>query len=357
MSKKIIVGLSGGVDSSVAAFLLQQQGFEVEGLFMKNWDEDDQSDYCPAAIDLADAQIVCNTLDIPLNTVNFAKAYWDNVFEHFLDEYNKGRTPNPDVLCNKHIKFDAFYHHALSLGADYIATGHYAKVANQGLYKARDRGKDQTYFLHAINPATLARTLFPIGEYQKTEIRQIAEEQKLVTHNKKDSTGICFIGEKRFKPFLQEYLLSQPGNIVDTQGRHLGHHDGLMFYTLGQRQGLHIGGVQGGFEEPWYVVDKDIDKNNLIVAQGQHHPMLYAQGLISGAMHWLVNPLPEMPLTCYAKIRYRQLEQPCVISPENNGEHVIMFATPVRAATPGQYIVFYQGNQCLGGAVIEQIIR
>ena len=357
-AKKVIVGMSGGVDSSVAAWLLQEQGYEVEGLFMKNWEQDDQDAYCAAAEDLADAQAVCNQLCIPLHTVNFSQTYWDAVFTHFLNEYQAGRTPNPDILCNKEIKFKAFLDHALSLGADFIATGHYARVDAGRLLKARDRDKDQTYFLHAINPEALHKTLFPVGDYLKSEIRTIAKELGLVTHRKKDSTGICFIGEKRFKLFLQEFILTQPGDIKDTQGNRIGTHDGLMFYTFGQRQGLGIGGGFSSSNDPWYVVDKEIATNTLIVAEGTDHPMLYAQGLICGPMHWLVpDEETALPLTCYAKIRYRQTEQACLVSPSFNNTHCVMFSAPLRAVTPGQYIVLYNKNQCLGGAVIESIIR
>lgn len=358
---KIIVGMSGGVDSSVAAFLLKEQGHQVEGLFMKNWEQDDNDSYCAAAADLADAEAVCTQLGIPLHSVNFSKEYWDRVFEHFLEEYERGRTPNPDVLCNKEIKFNAFLNYAINLGADYIATGHYAKVQHQNgvgkLLKAKDREKDQTYFLHAISPEVLNKTLFPVGEYHKHEIREFAKGLDLVTHDKKDSTGICFIGERRFKTFLQEYILAKPGDIKDTQGNIIGKHDGLMYYTYGQRQGLGIGGCQNASEEPWYVVDKDIDANCLIVAQGSDHPRLYAQGLICSEIHWLLQTEPDLPKTCYAKIRYRQQEQACIISPTNDNKHCIMFSSPQRAVTPGQYIVFYDQNQCLGGATIEEIIR
>ena len=360
---KVIVGMSGGVDSSVAAFLLQQQGYEVEGLFMKNWEQDDKEGYCAAAQDLADAQAVCDQIGIPLHSVNFSQAYWDRVFNHFLNEYEQARTPNPDVLCNKEIKFNAFLQHALSLGADFIATGHYARVqVNDGvgeLYKAKDRDKDQSYFLHAVEPSALAKTLFPVGELLKTDVRRIAAEMGLVTHAKKDSTGICFIGEKRFKTFLNEFILARPGVMKSAQGETLGRHDGLMFYTLGQRQGLGIGGTRDGSENPWYVVDKDTATNTLIVAQGNHHPMLYSQGLMCGQIHWLKAFNDDaFPMTCYAKTRYRQDDQACVISPlDNNNQHCVLFSSLQRAVTPGQYIVFYDKNQCLGGATIEQIIR
>ena len=358
MKTKVIVGMSGGVDSSIAAWLLKRQGYAVEGLFMKNWEEDDSETYCAAAIDLADAKTVAQQLDIPLHCVNFSERYWDNVFTHFLKEYEAGRTPNPDVLCNKEIKFNAFLNHALSLGADFIATGHYAKTRTGNLFKAKDRNKDQTYFLHAVNRAALEKTLFPIGDYQKEEIRSFAKELNLITHDKKDSTGICFIGEKRFKAFLNEFILARPGEIKSTDGRLVGKHDGLMFYTIGQRQGLGIGGLKNTGDEPWYVVDKEIATNTLMVAQGSTHPMLYAQGLICGPIHWLMAQEEiSFPYTCSAKVRYRQSEQACIISPIDNNQHYIMFSDLQRAITPGQYIVFYDKNRCLGGATIEQIIR
>ncbi len=357
MKAKVIVGMSGGVDSSVAAWLLQQQGYQVEGLFMKNWELDDSNSFCAAEQDLADAQAVATQLAIPLHSVNFAEKYWNEVFHHFLDEYQKGRTPNPDVLCNKEIKFKAFLEYALNLGADFIATGHYAKTSNGLLFKAKDRDKDQTYFLNAISSDALQRTLFPVGSYLKSEIRDFAKDLQLVTHDKKDSTGICFIGEKRFKSFLQEFILAQPGDIKNTNGELLGRHDGLMFYTLGQRQGLGIGGRQSSNDEPWYVVDKQLSTNTLMVAQGADHPLLFAQGLICQPIHWISKQIIDLPLTCYAKTRYRQPEQACLVSPLSNNEHCILFSEPQRAITPGQYIVFYQKNQCLGGAIIDQIIR
>jgi tRNA-uridine 2-sulfurtransferase len=362
MKTKVIVGMSGGVDSSVAAFLLREQGYHVEGLFMKNWEQDDKDGFCAAQQDLADAQAVCDQLGIRLHSVNFSEIYWERVFNHFLNEYEHARTPNPDVLCNKEIKFNAFLNHALELGADFIATGHYARVQTQdglgSLYKAKDRDKDQSYFLHAVERRALAKTLFPVGELLKTQIRTIASEQNLVTHAKKDSTGICFIGEKRFKTFLNEFMLAKPGDIKSTQGDVLGRHDGLMFYTLGQRQGLGIGGQRNTSEEPWYVVDKDTSSNILIVAQGNDHPMLYTQGLICSEIHWLSNHSnSDMPLTCHAKTRYRQADQACIISPADKNHHYVLFSSLQRAVTPGQYIVFYDKNQCLGGATIEQIIR
>lgn len=352
--------MSGGVDSSVAAFLLKEQGHQVEGLFMKNWEEDDDDAYCTAANDLADAQAVSARLQIPLHTVNFAREYWDKVFTYFLAEYRAGRTPNPDILCNKEIKFKAFLDHALALGADYIATGHYARVAQNPhgftLLKGTDREKDQSYFLHALNQYQLAHSLFPIGEYQKTKIREIAAAQGFINHAKKDSTGICFIGERKFKTFLSEYLLAQPGNIEDTSGKILGLHDGLMHYTLGQRQGLQLGGIKDRPEAPWYVIAKDIPRNVLIVAQGNDHPMLFAQGLICEQIHWISGTSPQLPLSCNAKIRYRQADQPCMVTTSEHNHYCVMFANKQRAITPGQSIVFYQGSECLGGAVITQAI-
>lgn len=358
-TQKVIVGMSGGVDSSVAAYLLKQASYDVEGLFMKNW-EDHNDPYCSAAQDLADAQTVCEKLNIPLHSVNFSKAYWDRVFQHFLDEYHAGRTPNPDILCNKEIKFKAFLDYALSLGADYIATGHYArKKTEEGknyLLKGKDRDKDQSYFLYAIGSSALDKSLFPVGDYPKTEVRRIAKELGFINHDKKDSTGICFIGERKFKAFLNEYLLYQPGEIHSTQGTLLGKHDGLMFYTLGQRQGLNIGGRKDSDEAPWYVVGKNIQDNILIVAQGNNHPMLFSQGLLCTDLHWFSEEPPKESLSCSAKIRYRQPDQHCLLASQNNGEYVVMFAEKQRAVTPGQSIVFYDQNICLGGAVITQII-
>ncbi len=349
--------MSGGVDSSVAAWLLLEQGYEVEGLFMKNWEQDDDEDYCAAAKDLADAQAVCDKLGIKLHSVNFSEQYWQNVFSYFLDEYEAGRTPNPDILCNKEIKFKAFLDYSMQLGAEKIATGHYARTKDGLLFKAKDRSKDQTYFLHAVSKSALEKSLFPLGDYLKTDIREIASKLGLITHDKKDSTGICFIGERRFKTFLSEFVLARPGEIKTLDNQVLGKHDGLMFYTIGQRQGLGIGGRREASHAPWYVVDKDIENNVLYVAQGAEHPRLYAQGLVCSPIHWIMDKPPELPLTCYAKVRYRQEEQPCLISPADNNKHYVMFSSPQRAVTPGQFIVFYQKNQCLGGAAIEQIIR
>ncbi len=358
-NKKVIVGMSGGVDSSVSAYLLLQQGFQVEGLFMKNWEEDDSDEYCAAAEDLADAEKVCETLGIELHTVNFAAEYWDNVFEHFLDEYKAGRTPNPDIMCNKEIKFKAFLEFAAeALGADYIATGHYVRRAYDGkqwqLLRGVDNNKDQSYFLYTLSHEHVAQTLFPVGELEKPEVRRIAEQQGLVTAGKKDSTGICFIGERKFKDFLQQYLPAQPGTIESVDGEELGQHEGLMYHTIGQRKGLHIGGLADASDDPWYVVDKDIERNVLIVAQGKHHPRLYSKGLVAGQLHWIDRKPPQQPLRCAVKTRYRQQDIPCQVTPLGDDQVEVIFDEPVAAVTPGQSAVFYLDEVCLGGGIIEQ---
>lgn len=355
---KVIVGMSGGVDSSVSALLLQQQGYLVEGLFMKNWDEDDGTEYCTAKDDLADAQAVCDKLNIPLHSANFAAEYWDNVFEHFLAEYKAGRTPNPDILCNREIKFKAFLDYALILGADYIATGHYVrrdqKNGHSRLLKGLDANKDQSYFLHAVGEEQIAKTLFPVGELEKPAVRALAEKHDLITHNKKDSTGICFIGERRFKDFLQQYLPAQPGIIETLEGQKIGKHSGLMYHTIGQRQGLGIGGVKDAPDEPWYVVDKDLERNVLLVTQGGSHPSLYKNSLFASDIHW-INGAPALNLRCQAKTRYRQDDQHCEITASADGHgYDILFDAGQRAITPGQSVVFYDGEVCLGGGVIEQ---
>jgi len=355
-TKKIVIGMSGGVDSSIAALLMKKQGYAVHGLFMKNWEEDDTENYCSAAEDLHDAQAVCDALDIPLHTVNFATEYWDNVFAHCLQEYQAGRTPNPDILCNREIKFKVFLEHAQRLGGAAIATGHYVRKGyangHYQLLKGLDPNKDQSYFLYTLGQSQLAHSYFPVGDLQKTKVRELATQAGLATQAKKDSTGICFIGERPFKAFLSRFLTKQPGPIETPEGQGLGQHDGLMYYTLGQRKGLKIGGQVDGSGEPWYVVAKDIPNNRLIVAQGHDHPLLFSRSLSAQQVHWIKGVAPQIPLSCRAKTRYRQAEQTCEITALDNDTCQVRFHKPQRAVTPGQSIVFYQGEECLGGAII-----
>ncbi|SFE27619.1 tRNA 2-thiouridine(34) synthase MnmA [Alteribacillus iranensis] len=355
---RVIVGMSGGVDSSVTAALLKDQGYEVIGIFMKNWDDTDENGVCTATEDYDDVIKVCNQLDIPYYAVNFEEKYWDHVFTYFLDEYKAGRTPNPDVMCNKEIKFKAFLDHALSLGADYLATGHYAQVRRQEdgfveLVRGTDTNKDQTYFLHQLNQEQLSHVMFPLGHLDKKEVRKIAEEKNLATARKKDSTGICFIGERNFKEFLKNYLPAQSGQMVTPEGEVKGQHDGLMYYTIGQRQGLGIGGAG----EPWFVLDKDLESNTLIVGQGYHHPRLYSEGLVASGLHLISGQSMNEPITCTAKFRYRQPDQEVTVYPEENGETRIIFSEPQRAITPGQSVVLYDGDTCLGGGTIEKALK
>lgn len=363
--ERVIVGLSGGVDSAVAAHLLQVQGYVVEALFMKNWEEDDEPGYCAAAQDLADAQAVAARLDIRLHLVNFATEYWDRVFAYFLAEYRALRTPNPDVLCNREVKFRAFLDHALGLGADWIATGHYARVTRDGagnggaeatcrLRLCADPGKDQTYFLHLLDQAQLARTLFPLAHLTKAQVRGLARALGLDNAHKKDSTGICFIGERRFGDFLARWLPSEPGPIETPAGRLLGEHRGLAWHTIGQRQGLGIGGVRDAGEAPWFVAAKDAARNALIVVQGRDHPLLFADGLTGRQLHWIGGEPPAAaPFQCLCRLRHRQPLQACTVVEYDGDQCRVRFAKPQRAVTPGQSAVFYADDECLGGCVVE----
>ena len=356
----ILVGLSGGVDSSVTAWRLRESGKDVACMFMKNWEEDDISGTCPAEIDAAMAADVAAKLGLKFYARNFATEYWDGVFEYFLAELRRGRTPNPDVLCNREVKFKTFIEHARALGADRIATGHYARKDEVDgrfrLLKGIDDNKDQSYFLHQLDQAQLAPVLFPIGDLTKPEVRALAKAHELPSFAKKDSTGICFIGEKNFTPFLKRYLTPTPGPMVDVNRKALGTHEGLQFYTLGQRGGLHLGGVKGGSGAPWFVVGKEVANNQLIVHQGEH-AALYCTRLRASAPHWIAPTPREFPLRCAAKTRYRQADQACTVTPwfshDGSGLEVV-FDAPQRAVTPGQFVVFYQGDECLGGATIEQ---
>jgi tRNA-specific 2-thiouridylase len=356
--KRVVLGLSGGVDSAVAAVLLKEDGYYVHALHMTNWEDDDG--YCTAAEDLQDARRVCEQLDIPLHHANFAKQYRDQVFEYFLREYRAGRTPNPDVLCNREIKFGVFRDYAKRLGADLLATGHYARSGLVGgcgaLFKGKDRGKDQSYFLHAVSAQALAESVFPLGELLKGEVRRIARDRGLPVHDKKDSTGICFIGERPFREFLATYIPANPGPMRTPEGDLMGEHQGLMYYTLGQRQGLMIGGHRDHGEEPWYVVGKDLADNALIVAQGEHE-MLFSNGLRATDASW-IGFAPEglaRGLRCKAKIRYRQPDQDCVVTALGDNRLDVRFDEQQKAVAPGQFVVFYDGDRCLGGAVIDQL--
>ncbi|MFM1891728.1 MAG: tRNA (5-methylaminomethyl-2-thiouridylate)-methyltransferase [Pseudomonadota bacterium] len=353
---KVFVGLSGGVDSAVAALRLLEAGWEVEALFMKNWEEDDAPDYCAAAEDLADAQAVADRLGIRLRSVNFAAEYWDRVFDHFLAEYRAGRTPNPDLLCNREIKFKAFLDYATDLGASYIATGHYARgrrdAAGCHLLEAADRDKDQTYFLFMLGQHALCRSLFPLGDLHKSEVRAIARRAGFANHAKKDSTGICFIGERRFRDFLAHYLPANPGDMQTPEGRVIGRHQGLMYYTLGQRQGLGVGGVAGADEQPWFVLGKDLERNVLLVGQGHDHPWLFRSELHAAQLHWTLGAAPAERFDCLARCRHRQAQQPCRVQLLGDDRLRVTFATPQRAVTPGQAVVLYRDGECLGGGII-----
>ena len=353
--KHVIVGMSGGVDSSVAALRLVQQGYDVSGIFMQNWEDDDE--HCTARQDYRDAKGVADLLGIELSTVNFADEYWERVFAHFLQEYGAGRTPNPDILCNKEIKFNAFLDHARHMGADAIATGHYAQVGwlndRVQLLRGKDNNKDQSYFLYTLNQQQLSASLFPVGDMEKNDLRHIAQQAGIHVHNKKDSTGICFIGERKFNTFLAQYLPAQPGNIESDAGEHMGTHNGLMFYTLGQRQGLGIGGIASADDSPWYVLEKDVASNTLVVGQGHDHPKLFQSRLSAHDMHWVDGNAPANEFKCTAKVRYRQQDQRATVCVTGKSGISVVFDQPVRAVTPGQSIVLYQNEVCLGGGVIS----
>jgi tRNA-specific 2-thiouridylase len=358
MASHVVVGLSGGVDSAVSAYLLQQQGYRVSGLYMVNWTEDEEG-YCTAAQDFQDARAVCDELSIPLHRVDFSKEYRARVFDRFLADYAAGKTPNPDVLCNREVKFQPFREHALRLGADFVATGHYARIAQAPdgprLLRAADANKDQTYFLATVARADLARVLFPVGGLAKPEVRRIAAQAGLPNHRKRDSTGICFIGERPMREFLARYLTPAPGPIEDEAGRILGEHPGLMFFTLGQRRGLKVGGQRGAREAPWYVIGKDPARHALLVSQDPAHPRLLSRRLVAAPFHWIRRPEP-LPATLTARIRHRQALQECAAQPLAGGRVEIRFASPQRAATAGQYAVLYDGEECLGGGEIETIV-
>lgn len=357
MAERIVVGMSGGVDSSVAALLLKKQGYDVIGVFMNNWEEDGDDGVCTAESDWRDVRQVCDLLDIPYYSVSFAREYWDNVFSYFLQEYRAGRTPNPDVLCNREIKFKAFLDFALQLGASRIATGHFVRTNGAGdLLRGVDAGKDQSYFLYMVHQEQLRRAMFPVGGMTKRQVRAIAEENGLPVSRKKDSTGVCFIGERRFKQFLQTYLPAQPGEMVSPEGEVVGRHDGLMYYTLGQRRGLGIGGCGDG--RSWFVIGKDLERNQLLVAQGEDHPMLYSTQAVGGDVTWVGDaPLREgETLRCTCKYRYRQGDQPVEVT-LRDGKLFLRSRVPQRAVTPGQSAVLYDGERCLGGAIIEAVLN
>lgn len=356
--KTVVIGMSGGVDSSVAALLLKQAGYKVIGLFMKNWDETNPDGSCTATQDYQDVVKVCEKIDIPYYSIEFIKEYQERVFASFLEELKKGRTPNPDVLCNKEIKFDVFFQKAIELGADYLATGHYCQVAQDAsgfhLAKGVDPNKDQSYFLYAVDRSCFSKVLFPIGHLPKPEVRRIAREFDIPTKEKKDSTGICFIGERNFRKFLSEFIQYREGDIVNLKGEKIGQHFGTAFYTIGQRKGLGLGG-QG---EPWFVLDKDVTNNRLVVERGTTHPGLFASELVANELIWDGPELSKnLPYHCKAKIRYRQPDQECIITKYEGGKVFVHFPTPQRAITPGQSIVFYKDEICLGGAFIDEVCK
>ena len=356
--KRVVIGMSGGVDSSVAALLLKQEGYDVVGLFMKNWEDDDTDEYCSSKRDLIDAASVSDVIGMPLEAVNFSAEYKEKVFSRFLAEYKLGQTPNPDVLCNAEIKFKAFLDHALELGADFIATGHYAQIRKFNgmcqLLKGEDGTKDQSYFLYRLNQRQLANTLFPIGHLYKSDVRKIAQDYNLPNYSKKDSTGICFIGERPFREFLSRYLPHEPGEIRTQEGTIIGEHIGLMYYTIGQRQGLGIGGTKGGLDKPWYVLEKVMTNNTLIVVQGHDHPKLFQPKLSASDLTWISGKAPHCGWVYSAKTRYRQSDAPCSIEEISKAKCKIEFAQPQWAVTPGQSVVVYESKVCLGGGIITK---
>ena len=353
-NKTVVVGMSGGVDSSVSAYLLKKQGFKVIGLFMKNW-QSEPGEVCTSEIDFKDASEVCDMLDIPLHKANFSDDYWDRVFKQFLSEHEKGRTPNPDILCNREIKFKSFYDYALKIGADFIATGHYAKVENDGgeakLYRSKDIAKDQTYFLHEVSSKEFSKTIFPLSDIYKSEVRDIARELNLNIHSKKDSVGICFVGEKNLRDFLNRFIKFKKGNILNTDNEIVGEHNGSILYTIGQRQGLGIGGIKDKDELPWYVYGKNINKNEIYVCQGVDNQLLYTENITLDKIHWINDFKKFKHLDCLVQIRHRHKPVKCII--EFNKGFRVMFDEEIRGVAPGQSAVFYKDNLCLGGGVIE----
>ncbi|MDO4814350.1 MAG: tRNA 2-thiouridine(34) synthase MnmA [Gemella sp.] len=359
--KKVVVGMSGGVDSSVTAYLLKEQGYDVVGVFMKNWEDKDENGVCTSDIDYADVIKVCEQLDIPYYSINFEKEYWDKVFSYFLDEYKKGRTPNPDIMCNKEIKFRVFLDYAYDLGADYVATGHYARTEERDgerlLLRGVDNNKDQTYFLSQLSQKQLKDILFPVGHLQKSEVREIAEKAGLATAKKKDSTGICFIGEKNFKEFLSQYLPAQKGKMIDLEGKERGTHYGLMYHTIGQRHGLGIGGSKDTGAGAWFACGKDLESNTLYVCQGFHNPALYSDSLLASSLSFTTDKDLGKEFECTAKFRYRQEDTKVKVQVLEDGNVKVIYDEPVRAVTPGQAVVFYDGDVCLGGAIIDEVYK
>ena len=361
MKKNIIVGLSGGVDSAVTAWLLKEQGYNVTALFMKNWEDDDDDEYCSSKQDLIDAVSVAEKIGIDIDVVNFAKEYKEKVFSLFINGIENGITPNPDILCNSEIKFNAFLEHAMKLGADKIATGHYANIneidGKYQLLKGNDGTKDQSYFLYRLNQTQLSKSLFPLGKLLKSDVRNIAKRNRLHNHDRKDSTGICFIGERPFSQFLAKYIKSKTGSILDTDDNIIGEHDGVNFYTIGQRKGLNIGGSKKGNGQPWFVVEKDIKNNQLIVGQGKQHPLLFKDGVVATDIHWISEGNPKINWVYSAKTRYRQSDSACEIDKISNNSCTVMFGQKQLAMTPGQSLVIYESNVCLGGGFIKNTIN